>query len=63
MSNRITEQPFCQARVISRFLKRYLCFKPLYWVEKKIDPQCKVGRPKYKRFSNFVYKVCKWAMF
>jgi hypothetical protein len=59
----VNHPPLRKTPVISRFLKRYLCFKPLYWIEKKIDPQCKVGRPKYKRFSNFVYKVCKWAMF
>lgn len=49
--------------VISRFLKRYLCFKPLYWIEKKIDPDCRIGKPKYKRLSKFTYEVCKWAMF
>jgi hypothetical protein len=48
--------------VISRFLKRYLCFKPLYWIEKKIDPSCRSGRPKYKRFARFVYKVAKWSL-
>ena len=48
--------------VISRFLKRYLCFKPLYWIEKKIDPSCRSGKPKYKRFARFVYKVAKWSL-
>ena len=48
--------------VISRFLKRYLCFKPLYWIEKKIDPSCTSGKPKYKKFARLVYKVCIWAL-
>ena len=48
---------------ISRFLKRYLVFKPLYWIEKKIDSNCVNGRPKYKRLHKFTYNVCKWAMF
>ena len=55
-------QKYCQARVISRFFKRYLCFKPLYWIEKKIDPNCRSGKPKYKRFARFVYKVAKWSL-
>ncbi len=49
--------------VISRFLKRYLVFKPLYWIEKKIDPNCVNGKPKYKRLHKFTYEVCKWTMF
>lgn len=49
--------------VISRFLKRYLVFKTLYWIQKKIDPNCVNGKPKYKRLHKFTYKVCKWAMF
>ena len=48
--------------VMGSFLKRYLCFKPLYWIEKKIDPQCRIGKPKYKQFAKFVYKVCKWSL-
>lgn len=43
-------------------LKRYLFFKPLYWFEKKIDPNCKIGKPKYKKFAHFVYLVCKWSL-
>lgn len=53
---------FWLGAVISRFLKRYLCFKPLYLIEKKIDPSCRSGKPKYKRFSRFVYKVAKWSL-
>lgn len=56
------KKPFTIHVVISRFLKRYLCFKPLYWIEKKIDPSCRSGRPKYKRFATFVYKVAKWSL-
>lgn len=56
------KKPFTIHVVISRFLKRYLFFKPLYWIEKKIDPRCRSGRPKYKRFARFVYKVAKWSL-
>ena len=56
------KKPFTIHVVISRFLKRYLCFKPLYWIEKKIDPSCRSGRPKYKKFARFVYKVAKWSL-
>ena len=49
--------------VISRYLKRYFVFKPLYWFQKKIDPSCVSGKPKYKRLHKFTYEVCKWAMF
>ena len=56
------KKPFTIHVVISRFLKRYLCFKPLYWIEKKIDPNCRSGKPKYKRFARFVYKVAKWSL-
>lgn len=48
--------------ITARFWKRYLCFKPLYWIEKKIDPNCRSGNPKYKRFAKFVYEVAKWTM-
>ena len=61
-SNEALSEPLQQYLVVSRFLKRYLCFKPLYWIEKKIDPDCRIGKPKYKSFSRFVYKVAKWSL-
>lgn len=37
-------------------------FKPLYWIEKKIDPSYRSDRPKYKKFARFFYKVAKWSL-
>ena len=61
-SDKAHSEQLQQYNVISRFLKRYLCFKPLYWIEKKIDPECRSGKPKYKSFARFVYKVAKWSL-
>jgi len=47
---------------IKKFLIRWLVFKPLYNVEKLIDPKCKFGTPKYRKFSVFIYKIAKWAI-
>lgn len=44
------------------FFKRWLVFKPLYYIEKMVDPPPNFGLPKYPRFSAFVYKVAKWSM-
>jgi hypothetical protein len=49
--------------VVCRFLKRYLVFKPLYWIVKKIDSGGVNGNIKYKWLHNFTYRVTKWSMF
>jgi len=44
---------------------RRIIFKFLYWIEKKIDPRSifpPVAKPKYPRYSRFVFRVCMWAM-
>jgi hypothetical protein len=40
------------------FMFRYFIFKPLYNIEKVIDPGRKYHKnPKYPKFSRFVYKM------
>ena len=50
---------------MKNFLKRYLVFKPLYKIEGVIDPNSRwpICKPKYPKFSTFVYEVAKWSIF
>jgi hypothetical protein len=48
---------------IKHFIIHWFAFKPLYKLEKLIDPMVKVGKPKYPKFSFFVYKIAKSTIF
>ena len=48
---------------VKHFLIRWFVFKPLYKLEKLIDPMAKFGSPKYPKFSTLVYKIAKSTIF
>lgn len=52
-------------RVGKRLIIKWMLFKPLYKLQKVIDPNAifPIAKPKYRKYNNFVYKIFKMSMF
>jgi len=49
---------------IKHFIIYWFLFKPLYKLEKLIDPMgMTLRKPKYPKFATFVYKIAKLSIF